>query len=282
MSWNELKERRDIMLCYPFEEKRLLKWPVPFIVQPKLDGERCRAVFDHERGSYTLLSSSASQIISCPHIIEALNETGLKGELDGELYRHGMEFEQIHSRVSRTVNLREDASEIEYHIFDLVVPEARQSARTAALEDLDELRRGPLKIVDVAIAYDLEGINNLLVSYNLHGYEGIVVRKRDGLYKRSRSTEIMKFKPRKSDIYLIVGYEEELDKNKFPKASLGAFICSDGPGREFNVGSGFTRQQRQYYWGMRDRLVGHKVKVLYQHTTNGGVPRFPIFSEVLA
>ena len=39
-------KRTGIMLCYPFEEKRLNKWNPPYIIQPKLDGERCRAVYD--------------------------------------------------------------------------------------------------------------------------------------------------------------------------------------------------------------------------------------------
>ena len=48
------------MKAYPFEEKRLAKWRPPFIVQPKYDGVRCRAVPIQQPGfgtGYILLSS---------------------------------------------------------------------------------------------------------------------------------------------------------------------------------------------------------------------------------
>ena len=63
-------KRKGIMLCYPFEEKRLNKWAPPYLVQPKLDGERMRAILDTE-GKCTLLSSEENEIISSPKHAEA-------------------------------------------------------------------------------------------------------------------------------------------------------------------------------------------------------------------
>ena len=47
--------RKGIMLCAPLEEKRLLRWTPPYLVQPKLNGERCRAI--HTPEGYILVSS---------------------------------------------------------------------------------------------------------------------------------------------------------------------------------------------------------------------------------
>jgi hypothetical protein len=55
--------RTGIMLCYPFEEKRLNKWGNKFLLQPKLDGDRCRAIFD-EYGKVKLLSSEENEFNS--------------------------------------------------------------------------------------------------------------------------------------------------------------------------------------------------------------------------
>ena len=80
--------RSGIMLCYPFEEKRLAKWSPPYVVQPKLDGERCRYK-QYEGGSF-LLSSQENVIFGAPHIkhyLDSVCPTGL--HLDGELYCHG-------------------------------------------------------------------------------------------------------------------------------------------------------------------------------------------------
>ena len=117
-----MAKRQGIMLCYPYEEKRLRKWKPPFYIQPKLDGVRCRAEL---KTTGVELHSSTNQIItSVPHINKALDDMKHElwhhgiFELDGELYIHGWNFNQINSLVSRTVNRREDYEQMEYHVFD--------------------------------------------------------------------------------------------------------------------------------------------------------------------
>ena len=75
---------KGIMKAYPFEEKRLAKWEPPYIVQPKYDGVRCRAV-PLDNGDFLLLSSEENPIFSVPHINEALKCCAPQWELDGEL-----------------------------------------------------------------------------------------------------------------------------------------------------------------------------------------------------
>ena len=95
---NTWQRWKGIMKAVPFEEKRLAKWNPPYIVQPKYDGVRCRAV-PLETGpkgdEYMLLSSEENVIFSVPHLNEVLSGLHLKAELDGELYCHGMNFEEI-------------------------------------------------------------------------------------------------------------------------------------------------------------------------------------------
>ena len=71
--------RTGIMLCYPFETKRLEKWGNKFLIQPKLDGDRCRAIFS-EYGAVTLYSSEGNIINSVPHIQAQLEEFGYKNK----------------------------------------------------------------------------------------------------------------------------------------------------------------------------------------------------------
>ena len=92
--------RQGIMLCSPFEESRLKKWRAPYILQPKLDGIRCRAIVEG-KGNVKLLSSEENEILSVPHINAQLESLKIdKLELDGELYIHGTPFETIESIVS--------------------------------------------------------------------------------------------------------------------------------------------------------------------------------------
>jgi ATP-dependent DNA ligase len=116
------------------------------------------------------------------------------------------------------------------------------------------------------------------------GYEGFVVRDALAPYVRKRSTQMMKFKPRKEDLYEIVGTVEEVSIQGISKDSLGALICRGDDGTLFNVGSGslLTREARQTYWKSRDTLIGKYARVKYQHLTHArGVPRFPVVVEIL-
>jgi hypothetical protein len=93
-----MAKRTNIMLCQPFEERRLQRWNVPeVIVQPKLDGERCRAFWDFERREWVLVSSEGNEFLHVPHIGQELEELGIPHSyhLDGELYIHNATFNDI-------------------------------------------------------------------------------------------------------------------------------------------------------------------------------------------
>lgn len=276
------QRRAGIMLCYPFEEKRLAKWQPPFIIQPKLDGVRCRALIDAD-GNVQMLSSEMHEINSMPHIISALQNSGLRNiELDGELYVHGKPFNDIVSMTSRTANLRWDYDEMEYHVFDIVSGDV-QANRTLLLEqEVAHVIGGEsIKVVATSLTDSVDGIMRALESYTFGGYEGIIVRNAWGSYVRKRSTDIMKFKPTRDDVWKIVGFQREVDKDGNPKEALGSLLCSSESGEPFSVGSGFTREQREEFWKNREILIGLYVRVKYQHLTHGrGVPRFPIFIEL--
>jgi len=273
--------RKGIQLCYPFDESRLLKWNPPYIVQPKLDGDRCRALID-DNGVVTLLSSEENIITSVPHINHAIEKLGLHSvELDGELYTHGMNHQQIHGIASRTVNLHNRMEDLEYHIFD-IVNDMQQWERTNFLfNNIYPLLKGNLQHVQVRFANNLEDVMFIYDEFIAAGYEGIIVREFNSPYVRKRSNMVMKFKPKKDDYYTVVGYVEEISIEGIPKNSLGALVCSSGE-ETFNVGSGFTRDQRNDLWKVKENLIGKVVRVAYQHLTSGkNIPRFPVFSEII-
>lgn len=270
---------KGIMKAYPFEEKRLQRWTPPFIVQPKYDGVRCRAI-QLPNENFILLSSEENVIFSVPHINQALKDQRLKNvELDGELYHHGMSFEEITSRTSRTVNIHNDFRQIQFHIFDIVENES-QLQRTIDLERLH--LREPLIKSPYWLCESLDSIMKVYNEILVCGYEGIIVRHINAPYVRKRSTLVMKFKPKQEDIYRIKGWKEEIDIYGNSKGQLGALICDSGDGNEFSVGTGFTEEARRSLWDRREELVGKSCKVAYQHITSGNrVPRFPIFSKVI-
>ena len=273
-----MSRRTGVMLCYPFEEKRLLKWKPPFLVQPKLDGVRCRAVpVLHEAGMYQLLSSEEHEITSVPHINKALFNLGTwPRELDGELYTHGKPFEEIVSITSRTVNLHPNSEMIQYHLFDTI------SSKPQFERLLPYYNTHPIVTVPIYPATNLEQVLKIYDNILNQGYEGIIVRHIDAPYQRKRSVYIMKFKPKKDDYYTIIGYKEEVSIHGEPKERLGALECTSESGEYFTVGSGLTDNLRERLWTDRQNLPGKLCHIAYQHITSGrGVPRFPIFIEIL-
>ncbi len=277
MTWQRWK---NIMKCVPFEEKRLLKWQPPFIVQPKYDGIRCRAI-QLENGEWLLLSSEENPIFSVPHINEGLKKMGLHDiELDGELYCHGMSFEGITSITSRTVNLHPDHKTIKFHIFDYISDEPN-AVRTPSISSIIP-STSFTEIAPFWLCNDLDDIMRTYDNLIDLGYEGIIVRNAYAPYVRKRSIYVMKFKPKKEDIYEILSYNEEFSNEGVPKARLGSITCASGDGHTFNVGTGFSDELRHSLWAKRENLKGNFIRVQYQHLTSGKkVPRFPVFMEVV-
>lgn len=274
--------RHGVMLCYPFEEKRLVTWKKPYIIQPKLDGVRCRALITKD--DVTLISSEGHTIDHVPHINKYLSKafTDINIELDGELYVHGMNFQDIISRTSRSKNKHPDSGQIEYHIFD-IINNQMQIDRLSALNKLgyfivDEC----IRIVSPSVVRDIDEVMTMYHQYLDEGYEGFVIRDAYSGYARKRYTGIMKFKPHQTDTYTIIGSLEEISINGDPKGTLGAFVCTSSEGTIFNVGTGLTAEQRNEYWKVRDTFVGKKLKVKYQSLTQGkGIPRFPVALDII-
>jgi DNA ligase 1 len=274
--------RTGIMLCYPFEEKRLNKWGNKFLLQPKLDGDRCRAIFD-EYGKVKLLSSEENEFNSVPHIVDQLENMGLKSvELDGELYTHGVNHQTIHGAIARTVNLHPEFEQVEYHVFDYVDERTPQFLRSIKLKQM-LIETPNVKVVETQYGETVEDVMYGLEHYTKQGYEGVVIRNIDNLYVRKRSTDMMKFKPRKEDIYIIVGFEEEISIHGEPKQALGALWLTSGDGEGFKVGSGsfLTRENREALWIRRNSLLGKLAMVKYQNLTERRVPKFPVLVDII-
>lgn len=282
------QRRSGIMLCYPFEEKRLKRWDTPAVyVQPKLNGDRCRIIV-YPNHSVTLLSSEENEINSVPHINFTLEKLQLPPcELDGELYVHGMPHQNIHGIVGREVNLHENFEQMQFHFFDLPLdePMVRRVASTEAfynayLKGLECIRLVPTQLVPATA----ENVIERMLQYAADGYEGIIVRSPYGHYERRRSIDIMKFKPHQEDTYLVIGYEQEHDKDGVPKESLGALILQSDENQIFKVGSGsfLTRENRRLLWEQRQTLKGRTARVKYQQLTNRRVPCFPVLIELLS
>ena len=269
-------KRTGIMLAYPLEEKRLLKWTPPYITQPKLDGERCRCLW--RDGHSILVSSEENVILSVPHINEELDSlpSELKVELDGELYVHGLSFQEIESRVNRTVNMHGDAGVIEYHIFDYVSdkPQLERTEWLAGWKYVIQDRKH-LFVVESWLVSDISEIYRHFDFFLDEGYEGLIVRHFALKYVRKRTTSMLKFKPKKFDTYKIVGLEEEISQEGYPKGRIGAFVV-EKDGQRFKVAGSIPHEEKLRLWYEGPSVIGKWLSVGYQRTSDSGIPMFAV------
>lgn len=121
------------------------------------------------------------------------------------------------------------------------------------------------------------------------GYEGLILKAPNGLYKFGRSTLreglMLKMKPFEDTEGTVIGFEELLRNedtstkrkhNLYGGNVLGALILK-WRDVEVRVGSGFNGKQRADLWKNPHSLIGKRVTFKYQGTSAKGVPRFPIF-----
>lgn len=283
-----MAKRKDIMLAYPAEERRIKALGTKFFIQPKLRGIRAWVRWT-PAGFPQLISSQGNEFQKLPHINAAL--WGLAQSLrltpcfDGELYRHGMPFREISSRVKRETQGHPDAASIQLHIFD------EKRLLTPQLERFRDLLytcnsflgspHSPLQRVPIQNLSEGDDPARYLARYIKDGYEGIIFRSRNGLYEEKRSTNLLKFKPTRSDTYEIVGLEQGkgwcIDR-------LGAFLVKGSDGTVFAVGSGsaLTAEGRKRYWELGDSLIGKQLLVKHEKIkTVGNIPLCAVACEVL-
>ena len=138
------------------------------------------------------------------------------------------------------------------------------------------------------------------------GYEGLIARDPNGLYKHGRCTPksqtLVKVKRFEDDEALIIGVEELMHnaniqtkgvfgnsersshkENLVPMDTLGALVCQTKDGVVFNIGTGYTQKMRDGVWQMykEGKLLGEYVK--YKSFKIGVVnaPRLPVYKEII-
>ena len=279
-----MRKRTGIQLCYPFEERRLIEakfgWTWPVITQPKLDGERMRALCSLEAlHKPILLSSTENTIISVPHIQEELEIIKETLELDGELYHHGWDFDQINSIVSRTKNLHEDLEQISYYVFDIISDTPQIQRVSKLIELFQRYNFKYLKMIPSTVCNSLKEVMKMYNEYLGKGYEGIIIRDIKSSYVRKRSRFVMKFKPKKTDIYKIVDIIEGSGEHT---GMVGAFVCQGFDETRFKVSAGeFDHAERKIFWYKKEQVLGKFLLISYQNLTKNQVPRFGIAKEIV-
>ena len=231
-----------------------LKFPV--YLQPKLDGIRC-LVYQKE-GKWVFQSRNGLEFQSFPHLEAALTEGRV---LDGELYRHDLEFHQITSMVRKKDH--PELSRIQFHVYD-VIQEGGFEDRYFSLPPFKD----PICKVETIQAHSTEEIEAYHTSCVERGYEGIMIRTPGGKYKKGRSKDLLKYKHFKTDEFKVVGHN-------VGKGDIPVFEC-ETPTGVFSVMMKSTLASKREMLTRVEDYYGKWLTVKYQELSPAGIPRFPV------
>lgn len=283
------------MLAVACEDIEKLNYPV--LCSPKLDGIRC-IIRDG------VAMSRSMKPIPNQHVQCLFGKKEYEG-LDGELIVGSPTDPHCYNKSVSGVMSRDGEPDVCFYVFDRVPKEGQED--TLFRERLQEaalvvnhhgVMMRSLLHDEIHTPEELSAFEEECVS---EGYEGVMVRSPDGLYKQGRSTLkqgwLLKVKRFEDTEGVVVGYEElmhnanEEKKNalgyterstskagKKPMDMLGAlWVKSDKWDEEFHIGTGFTEQMRKEFWKDKGSLKGRLVKFKYQPSGELNKPRFPVF-----
>ena len=258
------------MLAHEYQ-KRGKGFPFPCYTQPKLDGTR--AVGMPGKGLFSRLRKSFPHM---EHILYELAMLPADLTLDGELYTNELTFQEIVGLVKKETLKEGDATKqlkIKYHVYDIIETTQPYEERMLHLTTLLTTHRFQyiclVPTQRCGSEVEMKSQHNVFVS---EGYEGIMLRSSHGLYKHSRSTDLLKYKEFFDAEYEVVGFKEGEGQEK----GCVLWMCKTEEGKTFHCRPRGTREDRMELFQNGGDYVGKMLTVRYQELTDDGLPRFPV------
>jgi ATP-dependent DNA ligase len=262
----------------------------PALVQKKLDGFRCLSNIYNK--TTILYSKNMKNFVYLYHIkneILKIKELFYNENiyLDGELYEHGLKLHYISSLVMKkyaTKENEEKMKKISYHIFDIFDINNLNEIFENRFKRLENIFKNNdfkyLKLVKCTIVNSYKDIEHLNKQYLDSGYEGVIVRNNDGVYKlNSKSYDVLRTKEFKKKNFKIIGAKEGSGTHK--GAIIWNLECLTNYNKSFfaiPIGSlGKRIMIYKKYKKNPENYIGTYVSVKYLEITNEGcISRSPI------
>ena len=261
----------------------------PYAATPKIDGIRFLMV------GGAALTRSFKPIRN--EYLQKILSSNLPEGIDGEL-TSGSTFQEC-SSIMRI----KGEPDFKVWIFDFVNPKGEVKPYK---ERMDELRKfenfniPSYEILFPTIVSNQEQIDQLMINNLNAGYEGLMLRDPNGIYKFGRSSVkeniLLKVKEFMDDEAEIISFREKMIntneglKDNFgrtkrsscqdglkPSGTLGGFILRNSEGLEFSCGSGLNDALRDEIWKNKSKYLGKLVKYKFMSKGIKDLPRHPVF-----
>ena len=283
----------DVQQAYPISEKNEPKDGEWFALSQKLNGNNCA----YYKGA--LISRQGKPFTGLDHIIKDIEKLPkhenymFNGELIRKNYDNLSDNDNFQIGTGLINSDDSDKSCIKFVIYECIPNEEfengesklkykarREQILNPLTTAISRLQTDNLEVVPIIYeGTDKSVIQPLLDKADKDGWEGLMLNK-DTKWKNKRNNGILKVKSFK---HADIRCTDVIEGDGKYKGTLGLIKC-DYKGHELGVGSGFTDEQRNYYWNNPDEIIGKIVQIKFKGETknkNGGISvQFPIFEIV--
>ena len=289
----------DVALANSYDEKMAKKvdFNDTWFVSRKLDGCRCICIIN-EYGEPTYFSRAGNEFLTLKNLDAEIISLGLKNMvIDGEicmLDQNGNEnFQGIIKEIKRKDHTIENPF---FYMFDLLTMEefinkegtATFGVRNVLLDNL--FFQKEFKNIDYlpqTILIDEQMLMIHVTTAKENGWEGLMLRK-DAPYQGKRSNDVLKVKQFYDAEYVVVDIENAVNRvivdGKEVEELMMRNVVIEHKGYRVQVGSGFSHEQKRYYFENPNEIIGKQITVCYfeeSRNQNGGISlRFPTFKGV--
>jgi len=269
--WPGVIRQFKVQLANTLENARS-KVVFPIAIEPKYDG--MRAIIVVKGGKGAAYSRTGHELPNVQFMADYIaDRTTTDSVYDGELF--GTSWNDTLKYVKTTKNLSIEMEHylhenVKFFVFDSMSIDnfyngqcdLQYRARRRILAEWYERfmdATGPVQLVPASYAHSFEEIDALYDGFLLDGYEGIMVKMLDAPYKGKRTNGWLKYKPFVSIDCIIIDVLPGRENTRLEN-TLGKFTVKYRD-VQFNVGSGFSDEDRDAFWAIRDKLPGRCVEI---------------------
>lgn len=276
----------------------LTKAQFPVFASRKIDGFRC-LIADSP------LTSRLSRFPNEHFHTTLSNITSRESPLDSEAVVGRRRGPGVLQRTSSGLTSKSGSPDFTCWVFDQPGPGGFAERLDRARRLVRDIGHPQVRFLKHRLIERLEDLEDYIDESLSLEYEGVMITSPSAPYKQGKGTiregYRLKIKPFVDAEGRVTGYFEERENTnearreatgklkrssakagKVAKGTLGGLILEDlETGVEVRVGGGFTKDQRERLWPLREQLIGKLVKYKKQKQGQLNKPRHPSFTEFL-
>ena len=290
----------DVALAKAFDEKTQKKtnWEDGWFVSRKLDGVRCITIID-AFGDVKFFSRQGKEFLTLDNLKKDIKTLGLTNTvLDGEVCIVDENGNEDFAGIIKEIKRKDHTIKKPFYwMFDMLELEDfnNKTSRDTfgmRISKLLNLTLGTSKNLNfIGVLYQQRCTDQIfaemMAESKAKGWEGLMLRK-DTQYKGKRSDDILKVKQMFDDEYVVVDLENDYHRvivgGQEVEEMMLKNVIVEHKGNRVQVGSGFSHEQRRYYFENPGEILGKQITVQYfEETTNKNGThslRFPVIKAV--